>query len=260
MNIKCKGIPIFSAIWTWAKLGGFAIIASATKGASVGLMFMLMPAEKLSSLSRTRGPRPSPASMQDLQQPKTISSIPFLRLPTSPLFKDSMPGISPGFLTMNAISSDGSPPMLKNSSPFSSTKLWNVGWVATRTRWPYVAFKIFPRATNGCTSPRDPTTWITTFNFGGGTCPGSPPSAGGMYPGGRGVWSSLLTRESWFRSAGTSRSDSFRVFCSILMLTRPSSVMFAFVANPSWLSSIRSCHSPYAGGGASASSVERMSL
>jgi hypothetical protein len=241
VNIICSGIPIFSAIWTCAKDGGFAIIASAINGWSVGAASRLMPPSKprmLSVLLLAGAPRPSPASIQDLQHPRTISSIPFRRLPTSPLFKESNPGMRPGFLTIKAMSSAGSPPMLKNSKPFSSTKPWNVGCVANRTRCPYVLFKTLPSATKGCTSPLDPTTCITTFSFGGGVCPGNPPSAGGIYPGGSGVSSSCATRESWFLNAGTRRSESLRVFWLMLILILPSSVTLALVSKPSWLSSI----------------------
>lgn len=153
-----------------------------------------------------------------------ISSIAFLRLPTSPDLSESNPGISPGFFTMKAISSWGSPPMLKNSNPFSSTKDWKTGCVASRTLCPYVDFNVFPRAMNGWTSPREPTTWITTFNFGGGVCPGNPPKAGGMYPGGSGICSSFSTRESWLLKAGTSKFESRLVFWLMLMFTRPSSI------------------------------------
>jgi hypothetical protein len=43
----------------------------------------------------------------------------------------------------------------------------NVPCVASRTRWLYLFLSSIPRATKGCTSPRDPTTCITIFNGGG---------------------------------------------------------------------------------------------
>ena len=138
------------------------MIASATKGLAAGSPSMAMALSRLLRLSNCSSeiliPVPSPISMQDLQQPSTISYMPFLRLPTSPLRSESIPGIRPGFFTMKAMSSAGSPPMLKNSRSFSSTKPLNVGCVANRTRWPYFSLNTFPKATKGCTSPRDPTT------------------------------------------------------------------------------------------------------
>ena len=99
-------------------------MASATKGLAVSFIqsFQSDLVEFEASM-----PVPSPASMQDLQQPLMISSIPLRRLPTSPFRSESKPGMSPGFLTMNAMSSDGSPLMLKNSRPFSSTNFWKTG-------------------------------------------------------------------------------------------------------------------------------------
>lgn len=79
-------------------------------------------------------PRPLPVSMHDLHVPRKISAMPFLLLPTSPLHSVFIPGIRPGFLTIKAMSSAGSPPILKNSKPFSMTKSLNVGCVASRTR------------------------------------------------------------------------------------------------------------------------------
>lgn len=152
--------------------------------------------------------------------------MPFRRLVISPLFRASMPGMRPGFFTMKAMSSAGSPPMLKNSSPFSSTNFWKVACVASRTLWPYVSFNTFPSATKGCTSPREPTIWMTTFSFGGGVCPGRPPRLGGMYAGGSGPKGSFASGASWFRKVGASSSESRLVFWLILMSTRPSTLHF----------------------------------
>lgn len=184
MNIKCSGIPSFSAMCMCAKLGGFAMMASATKGLESGSPSMTTPLSKLarpswSWLSETIGPVPSPASIHDLQHPRIISYIPARRLPMSPFFRESIPGMSPGFLTIKAMSSAGSPPMLKNSSPFSSTKVLKVGWVAKRTRCPYFCFKTWPKETKGWTSPREPTTCITTLSGGGGAS-SSEPKPGGI--------------------------------------------------------------------------------
>ena len=153
VNIRCNGMPSFSAQWQCAKLGGFAMIASATNGFAFAFPRTEIPLSKPPSELPTS--IPLPASIHDLQQPLNISYIPFRRLPMSPFRTVSNPGIlvmldfmgkqmspndgrthSPGFLTIKAMSSAGSPPMLKNSSPFSSTKSLNVGCVARRTRWP----------------------------------------------------------------------------------------------------------------------------
>ena len=79
-------------------------------------------------------PLTSSVSAQDLQQPWRISAMSLRRLPTSPSFSDCIPGMRPGFLTMKAMSCVGSPPMSKNSSPFSSTNFLNVPCVARRIR------------------------------------------------------------------------------------------------------------------------------
>ena len=138
------------------------MIASATKGFVDESPSIPIPLSRLERLSRCSSdaliPVPSPSSMQDRQQPCTISYIPLRRLPTSPLRRESIPGIRPGFLTMNAMSSAGSPPMLKNSRPFSATNFLNVSWVASLTRCPYVFFRTLPKAMKGWTSPREPTT------------------------------------------------------------------------------------------------------
>ena len=109
----------------------------------------------------------SSVSAQDLQQPWRISAMSLRRLPTSPSFSDFIPGMRPGFLTMKAMSSAGSPPMSKNSSPLSSTNFLNVSCVARRIRWPNLSLSSWPSATNGWTSPREPTTCITMFRGGG---------------------------------------------------------------------------------------------
>lgn len=178
-------MPSFSAQCKCPKDGGFAMIASATKGfRSCSGNWSSMPIHSSTVCLRGSTPSPLPVSMHDLQVPRRISAMPFLLLPTSPLRRVSKPGIRPGFLTMKAISSAGSPPMLKNSSPFSMTKSLKVGCVANRTRWPYVSLSTFPSATNGCTSPLEPTTCMTTFSGGGGSWPGAPPRNSGMKAGG----------------------------------------------------------------------------
>lgn len=102
---------------------------------------------------------------QDRQHPSSILDMALVCFSmTSPRI-DSIFGMIPGFLTMYAVNSAGSPEMLKNSMPYPSTKLLNTGWVARRMRCPNW-FSLRARATNGCTSPREPTTCITTFSFG----------------------------------------------------------------------------------------------
>lgn len=73
---------------------------------------------------------------------------------------------------MKAINSAGSPPILKNSRSASRMKSRNARCVASRTRCP-CAFSSFPRATNGCMSPRDPITWMTMLRFSGKYLPSS---------------------------------------------------------------------------------------
>jgi len=127
VNIKWTGIPKACAQCKCAKLGGFAIIASATKGSLV-----------LGS-----------GSIHDLQHPSSISKI-ILRLRViSPPRKDARLGMIPGLLTMylwlsldfvalivqeilTAINSSGSPPIAKKSRPASLTKLSNTSCVARR--------------------------------------------------------------------------------------------------------------------------------
>jgi hypothetical protein len=208
------------------------MIASATKGfLSCSGSCSSMPIHSSTVCLSGSTPRPLPVSIHDRQVPRRISAMPFLLLPTSPLQSVFMPGIRPGFLTMNAMSSAGSPPMLKNSRPFSMTKSLNVGCVASRTRWPYVSFSTLPRATNGCTSPLDPTTCMTTFRGGGAFCPGVPPSDSGMYGGG-GSGSSWAW-VSWRWICGTMSCESARLFWLIRIFTRPSSATVAFVSSSS---------------------------
>lgn len=106
----------------WAKLGGFAMIASATKGL----------------------PESWSASMHAFQQPSIISSIIALFFWISPERRASMLGNSPGFLTiyykrvrleisciarlesLTAIKAAGSPPIGKNSKSALVTKDLNV--------------------------------------------------------------------------------------------------------------------------------------
>ena len=146
----------------------------------------------------------SSASAQDLQQPSIISAMPLRLLPTSPSFSDFIPGMRPGFLTIKAISSAGSPPMLKNSKPFSSTNFLNVPCVARRTRCPYVFLRTRPSARNGWTSPREPTTCMTTLS-GGGASVDLPPRYEEVYDavyasvGGDRGWS--LREASWIRAS-----------------------------------------------------------
>lgn len=243
----CRGIPSFSAQCKCPKLGGFAMMASATKGLrSCSGSWSSIPIHSSTVCFRGSTPRPLPVSMHDLQVPRKISAMPFLLFPTSPLRNVSKPGIKPGFLTIKAMSSAGSPPMLKNSSPFSMTKSLNVGCVASRTLWPYVSLSTLPRATKGCTSPREPTTWITTLRGGGGSCPGAPPRNSGTYGGGgagsRCDWVSCR----WI--CGRMSCERARLFWSMVMLTRPSSATMAFVPRPLFSLDIWPGSSVYAGG------------
>lgn len=102
---------------------------------------------------------------QERQHPSSILDTALVCFSmTSPRI-DSIFGMTPGFLTIYAISSAGSPEMLKNSMPYPSTKPLNTGWVAGRIRCPN-SFSLRARATNGCTSPREPTTCITILSCG----------------------------------------------------------------------------------------------
>ena len=78
VNIRWTGIESACAQWMCAKLGGFAIIASATKGSPVFK----------SGLT------------QDSQQPWSISAIILRFFEMSPARMDSTFGMIPGFLTM----------------------------------------------------------------------------------------------------------------------------------------------------------------
>lgn len=136
-------------------------MASATKG------FASLRDAVTSEGSRNMGSSPFPASIHARQHLLKISRIAFRLFCTSPLRIVSKLGIRPGFFTMYAISSAGSPPRLKNSRPKSSTNAWKVGWVAIRTRCPN-CLSVRPREMNGCTSPLEPTIWMTMFNLGVG--------------------------------------------------------------------------------------------
>jgi len=127
VNIKCTGIPNFCPQCTWAKLGGFATITSATNGASLPVLIFPF-------LTSSKSHIPSPSSIQDLQQPTIILATIFRCLATSPPLRTSKLGSNPGLRTMYAMSSCGSPPMLKKSRPFCSTNDLKMGWVAIRTR------------------------------------------------------------------------------------------------------------------------------
>lgn len=153
------------------------MIASATKG------FAPLSGFSSSEESRNMGSSPLPASIQERQHLLKTSRIAFRLLCTSPLRTVSKLGIRPGFFAMNAINSAGSPPRLKNSKPRSSINSWKVGWVAIRTRCPNI-LSARPREMNGCTSPLEPTIWMTTFNLGVGIPMASPASAenGGADP------------------------------------------------------------------------------
>src|ERR1700748_3561463 len=109
VNIICSGTPNLSAQCTCAKLGGLAMIASATNGRDVASSTVIPDAsfdiQSPIEASEASTPLPSPASMQERQHPLIISAIPLRRLPTSPLRRVSKPGIRPGFLTIKAINS-----------------------------------------------------------------------------------------------------------------------------------------------------------
>jgi len=118
----------------------------------------------------------------------------------APLRIESNPGSRPGFFTMNAIISAGSPPISKNSNPPSSTKSRKARCVANRTRCPYFCSSV-PIATNGCMSPREPMTWITMLRCNGKSFPASAGTPSEL------SWSSISSssegmgvRWIWFRS------------------------------------------------------------
>ena len=150
-------MPSLSAQWICANEGGLAMMASATKGcgsrgrAGLGLSSSrLGPGESESSI-------PLPVSKHERQQARMMLRIALRLRCISPCRSVSSFGIKPGFLTMYAINSTGSPPMLKNSSPCPSISPWKIGCVAMRIRWPYFC-NVKPRDTNGWTSPLEPTT------------------------------------------------------------------------------------------------------
>lgn len=123
VNIKWSGKPSFSAQCKCANEGGLAMIASATNG--IGSFrtpdaLGSFCAPKILDGSVASVSSPFPASKHERQHPRRISRMTLRRFCTSPLRTVSKLGISPGFLTMNAISSAGSPPMQKNSKPKSS--------------------------------------------------------------------------------------------------------------------------------------------
>ena len=121
----------------------------------------------------------NPSSTQLLHAPSNTSIIPLLLLLTSPFFKLSTPGTKPGFFTINAINSPGSPPIEKNSTPgTSSTKDLKTGWVAIRTRCPCVWESSEARDKKGWMSPREPMSWITMLSLGREVSEGGTVSAG----------------------------------------------------------------------------------
>ena len=167
------------------------------------------------ALARNGFDSPLPASSsgkkQDLQHPSRISRMSSLFSRMLPCRRVCMLGRSPGFLTMYAISFLGSPPTLKNSRPASWTKERNVSCVAIRIRWP-ASFRATPRATNGWTSPREPTTWMTMFILGGVT---------------------LIVPDSFvlcFSNKGI--SGATRHTCRTPRLTRPSPALSVVALNP----------------------------
>jgi hypothetical protein len=104
-------------------------------------------------------------SKHDLQHPSSICRTISRLFRTSPLMAERPEGMRPGFRTMKAMSSPGSPPMSKNSIPCLSTRPLKAAWVARRIRWPERCNSL-PMDMNGWTSPRDPTTWMTILRFG----------------------------------------------------------------------------------------------
>lgn len=185
------------------------MIASATKG------FGFLRDSNSSERSRDMGSSPFPASVQERQHRLKTSRISFRLLCTSPSRTVSKLGIRPGFFTMNAINSAGSPPRLKNLNPKSSINVWKVGWVAIRTRCPN-NLSASPREMNGCTSPLEPTIWMTMFNLGVGIPVAFPARVE------NGGTDSV---PSWGSSckAGAKSLEILRALDSMLMSMRPSS-------------------------------------
>lgn len=162
-------------------------------------------------------PVPSPLSKQDRQHPVKILFISRRRRWIAPLRIVRISGIRPGFFTINAINSAGSPPILKNSSPCSSTVSRKERCVASRTRWPCEA-RYFPIARKGWISPRDPTTWMTMFRRKGhrSSSPGGKHTEGLWSAGPRGYGCSLVWR---------AMRCSQGLFGVRFMLSRPSSIL-----------------------------------
>ena len=133
----CNGTPNFSAQCTCAKLGGFAMIASATNALG-SLRFRAPPLffSPFCFIAIPAFPVPSEGSKQACQLFPTISRIIFLFRQMSPDVHALDRGISPGLATMYAINSCGEPPRSKNSIPWLSTKSRKTLCVARRTRWP----------------------------------------------------------------------------------------------------------------------------
>ena len=155
-----------------------------------------------------------------------------------------MLGMRPGFFTMNAISSAGSPPIGKNSSPDLRTNERKVSCVAIRTRWP-VAWRAVPRARKGWTSPLLPTTWITMFNRRGAlSCLGRAGSCVGLESSTVGSWPSTGV---YWGGGVEGRSSSIAASCWISLLamrlivesttksTRPSSASVSGVSRTGWV-------------------------
>jgi hypothetical protein len=132
-------------------------MASATKGCgSRGRADIGLSPSRLGS-GESESSIPLPVSKHERQQARMMLRMALRLRCISPCRSASSFGIRPGFLTMYAINSAGSPPMLKNSSPCSSINRWKIGCVATRIRWPNFR-NVKPRDTNGWTSPLEPTT------------------------------------------------------------------------------------------------------
>lgn len=132
------------------------MIASATNGCLSRIIFRL---ETLLSSSV--------ALIHARQKPWNISNMESRFLPISPALTVETDGISPGFLTIKAISSAGSPPTEKNSRPEScSTNSLKAGCVAIRTRCPCSSLRSFPSFKKGCMSPLLPMTMMTRLSVG----------------------------------------------------------------------------------------------
>lgn len=89
--------------------------------------------------------------------------------PISPIFNISIAGISPGYLTMNAISLAGSPPIGKNSEfeiRIILDKLFE-DWVSYNSNFMSIFLKSFPILRKDWISPRVPMIITTILNDGG---------------------------------------------------------------------------------------------